>query len=418
MVALGDLKPYEKNARQHPEEQLAALEAIIRDSGFTAPLIIDPQNGLIAGHGRALVAKRLGMAAVPCVRVTGLSAAQVRALRLSDNQAALRGTWDKDLLLGELVGLQGDGFDLGLTAFDNFQMGEIGVPGFSTEERLEAAEETPDPPKNPTVRPGELWLLGDHRMIIGDSTDAKTVARTISGHAADLIPLVKLMVTDPPYGVEYDADWRTTARNGDGKLLSTGKGRAKGKVSNDDKSDWRAAWALFPGDVIYCWHAGLRASSVQSSIEACGFSLRAQIIWAKSHFVVGRGDYHVQHEPCWYAVRNGKTGHYIGGRKQSTVWEIDKPQKSETGHSTQKPVECMRRPILNNSKPGDAVYDPFLGSGTTLIACEMEGRRCFGIEIDPVYAQVIIERWQNFTQKTATREDGKTLAQLVKKRAA
>jgi DNA modification methylase len=249
--------------------------------------------------------------------------------------------------------------------------------------------------------------MGDHRLIIGDATAAGTVERLLAGAKPHL------MVTDPPYGIEYDPDWRTHAKNADGKLLSTGSGRATGKVANDDKSDWRAAWALFPGDVIYCWHAGLRASSVQSSLEACGFSLRAQIIWAKSHFVVGRGDYHVQHEPCWYAVRDGKPGRYVGGRKQATVWSIDKPQKSETGHGTQKPIECMRRPILNNSKRGDAVYEPFAGSGTTLIACEMEGRRAYCVDIDPTYAEVIIRRWQQFTGKGATREDGATLEDLI-----
>lgn len=408
MMPLADLKPYEKNARQHPEDQLAALEAIIRDSGFTAPLVIDAENSIIAGHGRALVAKRLKMYAVPCVRVTGLSVAQVKALRLSDNQAALRGGWDKDMLLGELTALGAQGFDLGLTAFTPFELGVIKVPGYLPEERLAAAEETPDPPAKPSVGLGQVWLLGEHRLIIGDSTDPATVALLLDGASPHL------MVTDPPYGVDYDPGWRTHARNADGKLLSTGAGRAKGKVNNDDKSDWRDAWALFPGDVAYVWHAGLQASSVEASLAACGFALRSQIIWAKSHFVVGRGDYHVQHEPCWYAVRTGKPGRYAGGRKQSTVWAIDKPQKSETGHGTQKPVECMRRPILNNSKRGDAVYEPFAGSGTTLIACEMEGRRCYAVELDLAYAEVIIRRWEAFTGKTAAREDGKTLAQLAK----
>lgn len=412
MVALGDLKTYAKNARLHPEDQLKALEAIIRDSGFTAPLIIDPQNSIIAGHGRALVAKRLGMAQVPCVRVTGLSATQIKALRLSDNQAALRGSWDKDLLLGELTALAGDGFSIDLTAFSGLQLGEIGVPGFSTEERLAEAEETPAPPAKPRVRVGEVWLLGDHRLAIGDSTAKGTVERLLAG----AVP--HLMVTDPPYGVNYDPKWRS------GIAGSFDDPRTLGKVSNDGQADWRGAWELFPGDVAYAWCASLTSDAAIAALESAGLLRRSQIIWRKPHFQIGRGDYHWQHEPCWYVVRKGKSGHYVGDRKQTTVWDIAglnplgrggkrKAENAETDHGTQKPVECMRRPILNNSKPGDFVYDPFCGSGTTLIACEMEGRNCLAIELDPIYAEVIITRWEAFAKKTAYREsDGKALADL------
>lgn len=402
MVPLSALKPYEKNARQHPEDQLAALESIILDSGFTAPLVIDPENSIIAGHGRALVAKRLGMVDVPCVRVTGLTEPQIKALRLSDNQAALRGSWDKDVLLAELSGLQEIGFDLTLTAFAPLELGSLGVKGFSTEERLAAAEETPPIPAKPTVKPGEIWLMGDHRLIVGDATDPGTVERLLAGAKPHL------MVTDPPYGVDYNP----------AKARATSKGSARGKVANDNRADWREAWALFPGDVAYIWHAMLHSAAVAQSIEAIDFAIRAEIVWDKGRLVISRGDYHPQHESAWYAVRKGKPGRWSGDRKQTTVWAISKSQKNETGHGTQKPVECMRRPILNNSKPGDAVYDPFCGSGTTLIACEMEGRRCFAIELDLAYAEVIIRRWEAFTGKTATREDGRTLTSLKRKKAA
>jgi DNA modification methylase len=212
------------------------------------------------------------------------------------------------------------------------------------------------------------------------------------------------MVTDPPYGVEYDADWRTTAKNADGSLLSTGKGRAKGKVENDDKSDWREAWALFPGDVAYVWHGEKQLVSVANQLTDCGFKLRNLIVWGKSALVVGRGNYHSQHETCWYAVREKATGHWAGDRKQSTLWDIAKPKKSETGHSTQKPVECMRRPMENNSVPGNAVYEPFSGSGTTIIAGEQSGRRVLAIELNPIYVDVAIKRWQDFSGKKATLE--------------
>jgi DNA modification methylase len=202
------------------------------------------------------------------------------------------------------------------------------------------------------------------------------------------------MVTDPPYGVEYDADWRNRALRRDGTPIA---GRAVGKVSNDDIADWAPAWRLFPGDVAYVWHAGRRASEVQRSLEGVGFQIRSQIVWAKNNFAIGRGDYHWQHEPCWYAVRDGKTGHWAGDRSQTTVWDIDKPMKSDTGHSTQKPVECMARPMRNNSRPGAAVYDPFCGSGTTIIAAEQLHRRAYGIEIEPKYVAVILQRYLDAT---------------------
>ena len=212
-----------------------------------------------------------------------------------------------------------------------------------------------------------------------------------------------LMVTDPPYGVEYDAAWRGHVRTANGKRLSLGV-HAKGKVENDGKADWREAWVLFPGDVAYVWHAAMRVGESKESLEEAGFALRAQIIWAKNNFAISRGHYHFQHEPCWYAVREGSTGHWCGGHKQTSVWHIDKPQKSETGHSTQKPVECMKRPIENNSSAGQAVYDPFVGSGTTIIAAEMTGRACHAIELSPAYVDVAVTRWQNFTGQTATLE--------------
>jgi DNA modification methylase len=218
------------------------------------------------------------------------------------------------------------------------------------------------------------------------------------------------MVTDPPYGVEYDPAWRQRAG-------IAGAGTATGKVLNDDQADWREAWALFPGDVAYVWHAGLFAGTVADSLAACDFVLRSQIIWAKSQMVMSRGDYHWHHEPCWYAVRKGKTGHYAGDRKQTTLWQIPKPAKSETGHGTQKPVECMRRPIENNSSPGQAVYEPFSGSGTTLIAAEMTGRSCHAIELNPAYVDVAVLRWQAFAGQQAVLEaDGRSFAAVAGER--
>jgi DNA modification methylase len=204
------------------------------------------------------------------------------------------------------------------------------------------------------------------------------------------------MVTDPPYGVEYDPEWRHRAGVNNSKRI--------GKVSNDERADWREAWALFPGDIAYIWHGALHAVTVANSLEACGFTIRAQIIWAKERLVIGRGDYHWQHEPAWYAVRD--KGHWMGDRKQTTLWSISsRLQDSETVHGTQKPVECMRRPMINNSQIGDVIYDPFLGSGTTLIAAASTKRICLGMEIDPAYVDVMVRRWQAFTGAKATLAD-------------
>jgi DNA modification methylase len=218
------------------------------------------------------------------------------------------------------------------------------------------------------------------------------------------------MVTDPPYGVAYDPAWRNRAG------LSTTQ--RVGKVENDDRADWREAWTLFPGEVAYVWHGALHAATVAGSLTACGFEIRAQIVWGKDRLVLGRGHYHWQHEPCWYAVRGH--GHWSGDRKQTTLWSIpSRDQDAETVHGTQKPVECMARPIRNNSQPGQAVYEPFCGSGTTLISAEMEGRACCAIELSPAYVDVAVRRWCDFTGEAAVLErDGQRFEDVAAARGA
>jgi DNA modification methylase len=236
-----------------------------------------------------------------------------------------------------------------------------------------------------------LWRLGEHWLLCGSATSGTDVPRLMAaagGHPA-------LMVTDPPYGVDYDPEWRNRAG-----VSTTAR---TGKVTNDDRVDWREAWALFPGTVAYVWHAGRLGAQVIESLDAAGFKLRAHIVWAKRRLVLGRGDYHWQHEPCFYAVR-GKA-HWQGARDQSTVWEVGGGEGDEaTVHGTQKPVEVMRRPMLNNSGRGDLVYDPFMGSGSTIIAAETVERRCLGIELEPAYCDLTVERWQQFTGGKACRE--------------
>ncbi|PWK56261.1 DNA modification methylase [Silicimonas algicola] len=243
------------------------------------------------------------------------------------------------------------GIDIGDLGFDGAELDALlnhGAPN--------AREEaTPEVPEVPVSRPGDLWMLGKHRLICGDATDRATVERLLDGVRPHL------MATDPPFGVNYDPDWRNRA--------GASETRRTGKVLNDHRADWREAWALFPGEVAYVWHGALHAGTVADSLLACDFEIRSQIIWAKERHVLSRGHYHWQHETCWYAVR-GK-GHWSGDRTQSTLWSIpSRDQDAATIHGTQKPVECMRRPMLNNSSPGQAVYEPFSGSGTSIIAAE------------------------------------------------
>lgn len=401
------LKPNPKNPRTHSDEQIKMIRASIDEFGWTVPCVIDEKDKLWGGHGRALAAQlEPAIPLVPCVVARGWTAAQKTAYMLADNRIGEVSTWDRDLLRDHLKSLDGV-FDLAKAGFD-----AIMLPQFLADPnpgRVDP-EETPEPPADPVSRLGDVWILGNHRLAVGDSTNAETVAAALG----DLKP--KLMVTDSPYGVNYDANWRNEVDRANGKAYGA---RAVGLVKNDDRSDWREAWALFPGDVAYCWHADRHASSVQVSLESVGFEIVCQVIWAKNRLIISRGDYHWQHEPCWYAVKKGKRHNWSGDRSQTTLWAIEHA-KSDTGHSTQKPIECMRRPIENNSKPGDAVYDPFVGSGTTIISCEMMGRKAVAIELNPAYADVCITRWETFSGGRATLLDsaGRTFAEISDERKA
>jgi DNA modification methylase len=409
-VSVASLVPYARNSRTHSAQQVDKIAASIREFGFLNPIIVDGANGIVAGHGRVLAAQKLGLAELPVIEAAHLTEAQKRAYVIADNRLALDAGWDNDLLKIELQDLDAGGFDLSLTGFSLDEIGALMAD--PANEGLTDPDAVPDAPAVPVTVLGDVWVLGRHRIVCGSSTEADTVDKVLAGVKPHL------MVTDPPYGVEYDPAWRGKAKRSDGKRTSLGV-HATGKVENDDNADWSEAWALFPGDVAYVWHAGLFAGTVADSLAESGFQLRSQIIWAKSNFAIGRGDYHWHHEPCWYAVRKGATGHYAGDRKQTTLWQIPKPQKSETGHSTQKPIECMKRPIENNSSPGQAVYEPFSGSGTTIIAAEMTGRACYAIELNPAYVDVAVTRWQDFTGQTAALEgDGRTFAELQDERKA
>jgi DNA modification methylase len=386
------LKPYARNAKTHGADQVAKIAASMAEFGWTVPVLVAGDGEVIAGHGRILAAAQLGLSEAPVIVLNHLTEAQRRAYRIADNKLTELGGWDDVLLSGELRELADGDFDLSLIGFDDAELDRLlGETVEAEAGPREGEDEVPETPEDPVSRPGDLWILGPHRLLCGDSTVVTDVDRLLGG----VKPL--LMVTDPPYGVEYDPAWRNKA--------GAAATRRTGKVLNDDRADWREAWTLFPGDVAYVWHGALHAATVAESLEVAGFNVRSQIIWAKDRLVLSRGDYHWQHEPCWYAVRKTGKGHWAGDRKQTTLWQIaNRDQDAETVHGTQKPVECMRRPILNNSSPGQAVYEPFMGSGTTLIAAETTGRVCLGIELNPAYVDVAVDRWQQFTGREAVLE--------------
>jgi DNA modification methylase len=402
-IPIASVVPYARNPRKNAGA-VAKVAASLREFGWRQPIVVDSEMVVVVGHTRLMAAQQLGMAEVPVHVAEGLTANQIKAYRLADNRVHEEAEWDDELLALELGDLRDAGLDLALTGFDEDELARLTI---EQTEGMTDADDVPEAPAEPATVLGDVWLLGRHRLVCGDSTTVEAVEACLAGVKPHL------MVTDPPYGVEYSADWRDAALGG------KAGGRATGAVKNDDRADWSEAWALFTGDVAYVWHGPTHSHVVAESLIANGLEIRAQIVWAKSHFAIGRGHYHPHHEPCWYAVRKNATGHWAGDRKQTTLWQIPKPQKSETGHSTQKPVECMKRPIENNSNPGQAVYEPFSGSGTTIIAAEMTGRACHAIELSPAYVDVAVLRWQAFTGQQATLErTGETFNEIAARTGA
>jgi hypothetical protein len=281
-TSVADLVPYARNARTHSDAQVAQIAASIREFGFTNPILTDGARGVIAGHGRLMAARKLGLQEVPTIELAHLTPAQRRAYVLADNRVALSAGCDEDMLRLELGDLRDEGFDLGLTGFD---LDEIGHLLIDATEGLTDPDQVPEVPETPVSRLGDVWMLGRHRLACGDCTDPAVVAQALNGVRPHL------MVTDPPYGVDYDPAWRNAALEGPGT-------KRTGKVLNDHRADWREAWALFPGDVAYVWHGALHATTVAESLAACGFDIRAQIIWAKERLVLGRGHYHWQQSPA------------------------------------------------------------------------------------------------------------------------
>jgi DNA modification methylase len=383
------LKVWAKNPRKNDGEPVVKVAESIKRFGFASPIVARLETReIIAGHTRWKAAQSLKLDRVP-VRFVDLSEREAHLLALADNRLGELAEWDTPELHDLLRS-----YDLGdqmLAGWGDKDLREM--------ERLIrsngdlADDDAPTPPELPVTQPGDLWLLGRHRLVCGDATDPKVVQLA----RAKLEPFI--MVTDPPYGVEYDPTWR--------KAAGLNNSQRMGKVENDDRASWPQAYKLFTGVVAYVWHDAKSVATVANDLLAVPMRLRTQLVWKKDRSVIGRGHYHWQHETCWYAVREGHSARWAGDHTQSTVWDIsNRPNDptDETTHSAQKPIECMARPIRNHGKAGDVVYDPFCGSGTTLIAAEQLDRTCVALEISPAYCDVIVERWQQVTGNKAQRQ--------------
>jgi len=387
MVETGSIKPWPANPRKNEGEPVARVADSIRRFGFAAPIVARLESReIIAGHTRWKAAQLLKLTHVP-VRFMDISEREAHLLALADNRLGELAEWDTPELH---------------TLLASYDVGEQVVAGWGEKDmrELERAargdaelddDDAPPLPLKPVTQPGDLWLLGKHRLVCGDATDPRAVGLA----KAKLQP--HLMVTDPPYGVNYDPEWRKRVGLNDSDRMGT--------VTNDDRASWLEAWRLHEGPVAYVWCGGLHSHVVAADLCTASYELRSQIVWRKPSIVISRGHYHWQHEPCWYAVREGNSARWSGDRTQSTVWDLARKDGSEeTIHATQKPIECMARPIRNHGNIGDVVYDPFCGSGTTLVAAEQLGRVCVALELAPAYCDVIVERWQRLTGAKAIRQ--------------
>ena len=412
------LVEYARNPRKN-DSVVDRMCASIREFGFKIPCLVRSDGEVVDGHLRLKAARKLGLTEIPVILCDEWTPAQVKAFRLLVNRSVTWADWDESLLALELQDLQQVDYDLDFTGFDGDEIDRMLVAADE-----EQADEVPPLPDVAVSRPSDLWLCGKHRVFCGDATSAESVARLLG----DRKP--RLMVTDPPYGIELDSEWRDRAGlNGCGPaepsyMKKRTKGHKETKISGDTRADWSDAFALVPSlEVAYVWHASAFTREVLDGLLRIGFLHHQQIIWNKGRTVLTRTHYWFQHEPCWY-VRKKNAPWFGKAGQNSTVWDSASPKfimggsdEQKFDHPTQKPVDLMRRPILNHTKRGDLVYDPFLGSGTTLAAAELIERVCYGIELDPKYVDVVVKRWQQLSGKEATLDaDGRTFAEISAER--
>lgn len=399
-VELDALIPYAMNSRTHSDAQVAQIAASIREFGWTNPVLVDEHKGIIAGHGRVLAARKLGITKVPCIELAHMTEAQKRAYVIADNKLALNAGWDDEVLALELQALQGEGFDIDLTGFDDAELAALLEKARAEPEMQADPDDAPDVRAVAVTKPGDVWLLGKHRLMCGDSTSIEALQELCQGQ------LVDMWLTDPPYNVAYE-----------------GKTKDALKIKNDAMGDdqfrtflrdaYTAADAVMkPGAVFYIWHADSEGYNFRGAARDVGWQVRQCLIWRKQSMVMGRQDYHCQHEPCLYGWKDGAGHLWASDRKQTTILDFDRPSRNAE-HPTMKPVALFEYQMLNNTKGGDVVLDSFGGSGTTLIAAEKNGRIARLMELDPLYCDVIVRRWQGITGKEATLEStGQTFASV------
>ena len=386
-VEVTALIPYAKNSRTHDDAQVAQIAASIKEFGWTNPILIDGDKGIIAGHGRLMAARKLKMDKVPVIELSGMTDAQKKAYVIADNRLALNAGWDNAMLTIELKDLEDEGFDLTLTGFDDAELDALLNPIEETE-GLTDENAVPDVPDEPKTKLGDVYILGNHRLMCGDSTSIDAVEKLMNGQLADQL------VTDPPYNIAYE-----------------GGSKKREQIKNDEMADeefrqflkdvYIAANAVMKaGAVFYIWHADTEGYNFRGAARDMGWKVRQTLIWNKDNSAFGRSDYHWKHEPCLYGWKEGAAHLWAADRKQTTVIECKRPSKSDL-HPTMKPVELMEYQILNNTKGSDIVLDLFGGSGSTMIAAEKIGRKSCLMELDPKYCDVIVKRWEDFTGKQA-----------------
>ena len=391
---VADLIPYAANSRTHSDAQVAQIAASIKEFGWTNPILIDDDNTIIAGHGRLLAARKLGMEEVPAIILDHLTKAQQRALVIADNQLALNAGWDMNMLKAEIEDLNLENFDINLLGFDEKFLDGLLEPeptaGLTDEDAV------PEVPEIPKTVPGDVWVLGNHRLMCGDSTSIDALAKLTEGN------LVDMWLTDPPYNVAYEGGTKE-------KLTIQNDSMGDDDFRQFLRDSYTAADSVMkPGAVFYIWHADSEGYNFRGAAKDTGWQVRQCLIWKKSSLVMGRQDYHWMHEPCLYGWKEGAAHLWATDRKQTTILEFNKPSRNGE-HPTMKPVELFEYQLLNNTKGADIVLDSFGGSGTTIIAAEKHGRYARLMELDPKYCDVIIKRWQEFTGKEAIHaETGET----------
>lgn len=395
-----DLIPYVRNARTHSDEQVARIAASIREFGWTNPILVDGDNGIIAGHGRLAAARKMGMTEVPTIELSGMTDVQKRAYILADNRLALDAGWDDELLAIELEELKDLNFDVSLTGFSPDEIDGLIDNGEECAEESEDAE-LPETPEEPVTKTGDVWILGRHRLICGDSCTSGAVEQLMQDDRADMY------LTDPPYNVAYQGGTKDALT-----IMNDSMDDASFRQFLIDAFSM-ADSVMKPGASFYIWHADLEGFNFRGACRDVEWKVRECLVWVKNSLVIGRQDYQWRHEPCLYGWKDGASHNWYSDRSQTTVLEFNKPARNGE-HPTMKPVELFRYLIENSSKSGDVILDSFGGSGTTLIACEESGRCARLIELDPKYCDVIVRRWQNMTGKHAVLESsGETFDELA-----